>query len=103
MPNNTKEIKDKRQQYNTFLNYSMKENSDSKLYGRVTLTAISVLLIVCIFLFGLGIHLKKHPDSKLYQVTFIQKIMNKIGVKDDPNLEMPSFSRKQNILILWRI
>ena len=100
MPNNTKEIKDKRQQYNTFLNYSMKENSDSKLYGRITLTVISVLVIFCILLFGLGIYLNKHPESKLYQVKFIQTIMSKIGVKDDPNLEMPSFSRRQNILIL---
>lgn len=100
MPNNTKEIKDKRQQYNTFLNYSLKDNSDSKLYGRLTLTFISVILALSVLLFGTVLYLKNHPESKLYKIAFIQKIMSKVGVKDDPNLELPSFSRRQNILIL---
>ena len=43
MPNDTKEIKDKRQQYNTFLNYSLKDNSDSKFYGRLILSIVSLM------------------------------------------------------------
>ena len=100
MPEKTKEIKDKRRQYNTFLNYSMKESSDSKLYGRVVLSAIATVLVLCIFIFGTVLFLKKHPDSMLYKFSFVQKIMSKISVKDDPGLELPSFSHRQNILIL---
>lgn len=100
MPNNTKEIKDKRQQYNTFLNYSLKENSDSKLYGRIILATVSLLLIFCIFIFLFAIYLKKHPESALYKIPFIEKTINKIMVKDDPGLELPSFSKRQTILLL---
>ena len=100
MPDKTKEIKDKRKQYNTFLDYSMKENSDSKLYGRVVLSAIATVLVIFIFIFGTVLFLKKHPDSKLYKFAFVQNIMSRISVKDDPGLELPSFSHRQNILIL---
>ena len=100
MPNDTKEIKDKRQQYNTFLNYSLKDNSDSKFYGRLILSIVSLLLIICFFLFIFALYLKKHPESALYKIPFIEKTMNKIMVKDDPSLELPSFSRRQTILLL---
>lgn len=101
MPNNkTREIKDKRQQYNTFLNYSMKENSDSKFYGRLVLSIVSLLLVLCIVIFLFILYLKKHPDSTLYKVPVVQAMMNKIKVKDDPGLELPSFSKRQTILVL---
>ena len=100
MPNNTKEIKDKRRQYNTFLNYSMKDNSDSKFYGRLILSIIAVILVIFLSLLIMAVYLKNHPESKLNNVVFIKKILNSIDVKDNPSFEMPSFSKRQNILIL---
>lgn len=100
MPNETKEIKDKRRQYNTFLNYSMKDNSDSKLYGRLVLSIIAIVLIICICFLLLVLYLKKHPDNSLNNSAFIQKIMSNITVKENPGLEIPSFAKRQNILIL---
>ena len=100
MPNNTKEIKDKRQQYNTFLNYSMKENSDSKIWGRIILVTVSFLLIICIGIFSLAVYLKRNPENSLYTVPFVNKIINKINVKNSSGIELPSFSKRQTILIL---
>ena len=100
MPNETKEIKDKRRQYNTFLNYSMNDNSDSKFYGRFILSTIAIILSICICFLFLILYLKKHPDNRLNNVPFIQKIMSSVSVKDNPGFELPSFSKRQNILIL---
>ena len=100
MTNTTKEIKDKRQQYNTFLNYSMKENSDSKLYGRLVLCIFSIAIILFIIILGMGLYIKNHTDSKLYEIPFIKAIINKINVKEDMGLNVPSFTHRQNILIL---
>lgn len=100
MPNKTREIKDKRQQYNTFLNYSMKENSDSKLYGRIILGVIYFVLIFFIASFIFAVYLKRHPESALYKIPFVESLMNKIIIKDDPGFEMPSFSKRQTILLL---
>ena len=96
----TKEIKDKRRQYNTFLNYSMNDNSDSKFYGRLILSTVAVILLICICFLFLILYLKKHPENSLNKASFIQHIMSSISVKDKPGFELPSFSKRQNILIL---
>ena len=100
MPNDTKEIKDKRQQYNTFMNFSMKDNSDSKIWGRIILSVIFLIMILCLGIFSLAVYLKKNPESSLYTVPFISNAMSKIKVKDDPGIELPSLAKRQTILIL---
>lgn len=100
MPNKIKEIKDKKQQYNTFLNYSMKENSDSKVYGRVVLILSTIFLLFSLTFFILAVYIKKNPESSLKEMPFVKTLINKISVKDDPGLKMPTFSKKQTILLL---
>ena len=100
MPNETKEIKDKRKQYNTFLNYSMNDDSDSKFWGRFVLSLIAIILVICLIIFSLALFLKKHPDSKLNNIPFIKKLLTNIDIKETPGFEIPSFSKRQNILIL---
>lgn len=91
-----KELKNKNEQYNIFLDYKSSGRSSKGGMGRIICGLILTVLVISLAAFGYIASIGK--DSK-YAKEF-EKVLGELSPRENKGFSIPIFQQKQNILVL---
>src|SRR5574344_1614607 len=92
----TKELKNKEEQYNVFLNYTDSKKERHSKAGKVLVGLLVICILICISVFIFVVFNSNKLTEKQDEASFLSIFFN----KNKQNFSMPFMAKRQNVLLL---